>query len=190
MKSSSRKFSSFPLRTFRRTAVASVIVIAHVAITALLLRDSKIRLEQEEEVEPMVMRIIEAEPASMMALNMELPPVERTVDIPMPLIPAEAQQLEPEMQPPRIDSEARMDMSGYNAQAMLSHGERAIVMLMLEIGEDGFVISAEVVRTEASERATAAALDYALATRWSPGKLDGEPSAMKASLTVILGEQS
>jgi hypothetical protein len=35
----------------------------------------------------------------------------------------------------------------------------------------------------------AAAIDYAHATRWTPGTMGGEPRAMQASLTVILGER-
>jgi hypothetical protein len=51
------------------------------------------------------------------------------------------------------------------------------------------VLSAEVVRSNCGDAANAAALDYSRATRWMPGTIAGEPRAMQASLTVILGER-
>jgi TonB family protein len=66
----------------------------------------------------------------------------------------------------------------------------ATVILLLEISPDGSVMSAQVVRSNANDAANAAAIQYAHATRWMPGKIGGEPRAMQASLTVILGERS
>jgi hypothetical protein len=50
------------------------------------------------------------------------------------------------------------------------------------------VIAARIVRSNGNASSEAAALDYARATRWIPGTIDGEPRAMEASLTVIFGE--
>jgi hypothetical protein len=50
-------------------------------------------------------------------------------------------------------------------------------------------MSAQVVRSNGGDAANAAAIQYAWATRWMPGKIGGEPRAMQASLTVILGER-
>jgi len=58
----------------------------------------------------------------------------------------------------------------------------------VQIAADGSVISAEVVRSNGDDVTNAAAIDYARTTRWIPGVIDGEPKAMQASLTVILGE--
>jgi TonB family protein len=62
------------------------------------------------------------------------------------------------------------------------------VLILLGIAVDGTVEDAQIVRSTGDESANAAALDYARATRWIPGNVSGEPRAMKASLTVILGE--
>jgi hypothetical protein len=52
------------------------------------------------------------------------------------------------------------------------------------------VLSAQIVRSNADEAANAAAINYARATKWIPGSIDGEPRAMQASLTVIFGEHA
>jgi hypothetical protein len=60
-------------------------------------------------------------------------------------------------------------------------------MLLLQIGADGAVISAGIVRN-GGEAANTAAIDYARETRWIPGTIDGKSRAMQGSLTVILGD--
>ena len=77
----------------------------------------------------------------------------------------------------------------FTARAQLDQGEVVTAILLLQVGADGKVISASVVRSNGDDTANEAAVEYARATRWIPGSIDGEPRAMQASLTVILGEK-
>ena len=90
---------------------------------------------------------------------------------------------------PRIDPTLAIDIAPYSARAELTPGLIATVLLLLEISPDGSVLSAQIVRSTAGDAANAAAIQYAHATHWMPGKVGGEPRAMQASLTVILGER-
>ena len=108
----------------------------------------------------------------------------------MPVLPADSANAEVALLPPMIDPDMRLDVASYSERAGLPAGVVATVILKLEIGPDGSVMSAEVVRSNAAESVNEAALDYAKATQWTPGRVDGEPRAMEASLTVILGEQA
>lgn len=92
------------------------------------------------------------------------------------------------LEAPRIDPDAVLMTAPFAERAQLVPGEVVTVLLLLQIAGDGAVISAKIVRSNGSESANAAALDYARATRWIPGSIDGEPRPMQASLTVILGE--
>lgn len=162
------------------------ILLAHVALIALLNRDDIPLHRLRPTAEPMIADI--APPAEQAATN-ENPALsfsEAPVQLPMPTLSVEA--FEPQRDAPQIDPNRRPDIASFSARAHLAPGTVATVLLMLEIAADGSVISAEVVRSNADEAATAAAVDYARSTRWTPGMIDGEPSNMQASLTVVLGE--
>jgi hypothetical protein len=175
-------------RTLRRVFVACIIAAAHVAVVLLTIRNSVQSETHEEPVLPMVAEILESQPPSFLSLHPELSPAEVTVKLGMPDLPAiEAAELS--LRPPMIDPEMQLDVSSYNARAGLPVGVVATVILLLEIGPDGSVMSAEVTRSNAEATANEVALDYAKATQWMPGRVDGEPRAMQASLTVILGER-
>ena len=91
---------------------------------------------------------------------------------------------------PRIDSEQQVFTLPFAQRANLRDGEVGVVILRLQIAADGSVIAAEVVRSTGGDDLNAAAIEYARSTRWIPGVVDGEPQAMQASLTVILGESA
>jgi TonB family protein len=114
--------------------------------------------------------------------------IAQPIELDIPELPVSAQ---PEMSidSPRIDPSFTVDIAPYSARAELTPGIVATILLMLEISPDGSVLSAEIVRSSAGEAANAAAIKYAQTTHWMPGKIDGEPRAMQASLTVILGER-
>lgn len=105
-----------------------------------------------------------------------------------PQLPADA-FLEPQMELPRIDPDMQLVSAPFASRAQLEQGEVVTAILLLQVGADGKVISASVVRSNGDDFANEAAIDYARATRWIPGSIDGEPRAMQASLTVILGEK-
>ena len=92
-------------------------------------------------------------------------------------------------EPARIDPTLAVDVAFYSARARLAPGMIATVLLLLDIAPDGSVTAAKVIRSDAGEDANLAALEYARATHWAPGMINGEPRAMQASLTVILGER-
>ncbi len=93
-----------------------------------------------------------------------------------------------QMESPRIDPSLALTTAPFVSRAQLLPGEVVTIMLLLQIGADGAVISAEIVRSNGGDAANVAAIDYARETRWIPGTVDGEPRAMQASLTVILGD--
>jgi TonB family protein len=132
----------------------------------------------------------------LLSLDLQTPPADASspsaTDLPAklvaPLLPMDAIPA-PQSESPRIDPDVQLHTAAFASRAQLRPGEVATVILLLQIGADGTVLSAEVVRGNGSEAASEAALDYARATRWIPGTVDGEPRAMQASLTVILGER-
>jgi TonB family protein len=91
---------------------------------------------------------------------------------------------------PQIDPQVAPNVGEYSEQAGLADGDTAVVTLTVDVGADGAVISAQVIKSNGGEVANEAAVAYARATRWIPGKVDGVPRAMQASLTVILGERA
>jgi TonB family protein len=172
-------------------AVACFIAAVHIVVVRLgMMRSSGEIHFSKEPVQPMVAEIIEAQPASFLSLNPNLAPAEIAVTLEMPNLSAEFEGAEPSLQPPMIDPEMRLDVSSYSKRAALPEGVVATVILLLGIGSDGSVTSAEVVRSNAADTANVAAVEYAKATQWRPGRVDGEARAMQASLTVILGERS
>ena len=177
-------------RAWRSFVVGSAIVVAHAVVALLLLQNTSDLRANREFVQPMVMEIIEPQPSSFLALNGELEPAEPAIVLKMPAVATEFESTEASLLPPKIDPDMRLDVASYSARALLPPGVVATVILALEIGPDGSVMSAKVVRSNAEDAANQAALAYALATQWMPGRIDGEPRAMQASLTVILGEQN
>lgn len=169
--------------------MATFIAAAHVAVVLLIFRNSVQIQASDEAVLPMVAEILESQPASFLSLHPELSAAEVAVKLDMPELPA-IETTELSLQPPMINPNMRLDVSSYNARAGLPSGVVATVILLLEIGPDGSVMSAEVTRSNAEPNANEAALDYAKATQWMPGRVDGEPRVMQASLTVILGERT
>jgi len=146
-------------------------------------------LRRLERAEPMFAEIIVANPSFTPSLMSAPTPFAPAIDLAPPTLPVETHAELPAIDAPKIDPAAAIDITAYTARAELSQGTVATVILLLEIAPDGSVMSAQVLRSNAGVAATAAALDYARATRWTPGMIDGEPRAMQASLTVILGER-
>jgi hypothetical protein len=174
---------------WRSAIVASAIISAHGAIAMLMLWDSAHPRFDPEPVAPMVANIIEPQPTSLLSLNPDLAPAERVVILGMPVLPTDSESTMPSVQSPVIDPEIHLDVSAYSARAELTPGAVTTVILLLEVGPDGSVRTAKVMRGGPNEKALEAAVEYAMATRWIPGRIDGEPRAMQASLTVVLGER-
>lgn len=177
-------------RAWRSLVVGIAIVTLHVAITVLMVRGTSRLKIDEVPVMPIVANVVELQTSSFLSLDQELEPAKLAVAIRMPTLPLDSHTMEAALQPPIIDPEMHLDVSAYSARALLPAGSVAAVILLLDIGSNGSVLSAKVTRSDASEAAKEAAVDYALATRWIPGSVDGEPTAMQASLTVILGERT
>ena len=150
---------------------------------------ARLKIDQAP-VLPIVAATIDLQASSFLSLNPELEPADLPVLLEVPALPADSGLTELSIQSPIIDPEIRLDVSAYNARALLPPGSVAAVILLLEIGANGSVLSAQVVRSDTSESANEAAREYALATQWIPGRIDGVPQAMQASLTVILGERT
>jgi len=177
-------------RAWRPLLLGIAITALHGAVALLLMGGQSGARPHEVAVLPIVANLIEPQSSSFLSLNPELESARFPVAINMPTLPVDLESSDTSLQPPILDPEMRLDVSAYSARALLPLGTVAAVILLLDIGEDGAVLSAKVVRSDAGEAAKGAAVDYALATRWIPGRVDGEPKAMQASLTVILGERT
>src|SRR5262245_7460919 len=188
MDTASQWTSSTPRRGFRRLAVACFIATGHVAIVLMVMRSSVQVPARVDTVQPIAAEIAAPQPPSFLSMSPDLAPAAIAVKLVMPDLTVELEDSESSLQPPMIDPEMQLDVSSYTERAGLPAGVVATVILLLEIAPDGSVMSAEVTRSNAAEQANAAAVDYAKATQWMPGRVDGQPQAMQASLTVILGE--
>jgi len=111
------------------------------------------------------------------------------IDLALPTVNIDIERDASAIEAPKLDAGTSLDISAYASRAELAPGTVATVILLLEIAPDGSVIWAQVLRSTAGEAANSAAIDYARATRWTAGTIDGEPRAMQASLAVVLGER-
>ena len=188
--------SSFGLREKRETArltpsrlaSACVVVSAHIAIISWLANHAIAARRLELAAQPMMAEILAVVPSETPTAGSQLIPVDQLVELAIPEPPLASQQ-EISIDAPRIDPDLSVDIAPYTTRAQLLPGVIATILLRLEIAPDGSVMSAEIVRSNGGDAANAAAIEYAHATRWTPGTIGGEPSAMQASLTVILGER-
>jgi hypothetical protein len=171
-----------------RLASACLVAGAHIAFIGWL-ADREIATRRPKiTAEPMVAEIFSATRSETPVEGVRFIPLEQPVELAVPELPVSSQ---PEMtvDAPRIDPSFSVDIASYSARANLSPGVIATILMLLEISPDGSVVSAQIIRSSAGDAANAAAMQYAQATRWMPGKVDGEPRVMQASLTVILGER-
>jgi TonB family protein len=174
-----------------RAFLLALIAGAHVIVGMSWLRNPIGVRTMSVPAEPMFAEMFAAEPPlEPVRAQSEAVPNE-PVDIPVPDLPTDALALadEPTIQAPQIDPLSAPNISAFAERADLHDGKKVTVMLMISVGVDGSVISAQIVRSNGEASANTAALDYARATRWIPGTIDGQPQAMEASLTVILGER-
>jgi TonB family protein len=171
-------------------APACVVIAAHVALISLLMRQGVDRPTLEMSIEPMLVEVIPGTPSAMPEATSLPVPIAMPIALTPPMLPVESQAQTVTIDAPEIDPATAIDAAPYAARAELAPGTVATVILLLEIAPDGSVLSAQVVRSTSGDAANSAALDYARATRWTAGMIDGEPRAMQASLTVILGERS
>ncbi len=171
-----------------RFASACLVVGAHVAVISWL-ADRTIHDRRPQFVsEPITAELIAVIRNEAPEAGIQLLPVEQAIQLEMPELPVAAEP-ETSIDEPRIDPILSADIAPYSARADLTPGLIATILLLLDISPDGSVTSAQVIRSNAGDAANAAAIQYAHATHWMPGKVGGEPRAMQASLTVILGER-
>lgn len=176
-------------RVLRDGAAFFLIAIVHLGFVAVFL--SKPFEVQKARPEPVIMvaDIISYETQALTVVPTSSLDTDLPIEIDAPALAPDAIPTE-QTESPRIDPDFQVSSAPFVSRAQLSAGEVATIILMLQIAADGSVISAEIVRSSGGEAASAAAIDYAKATRWIPGSIDGEPQAMQASLTVILGEKA
>lgn len=91
---------------------------------------------------------------------------------------------------PRLARVQTADPLAFARRARLPEGSAVTVLLRVEVTEDGSVSAADVVRTSHNIAADAAAIDYALETRWIPGTVERKPTKMRVSFPVTLAAQS
>lgn len=171
-----------------RLASACLVAGAHIACICWLADRVIATRRPEIAAEPMVAEIFAATRSETPREGVRIIALEQPVELAVPELPVSSES-EMTVDAPRIDPSFSVDIAYYSARANLSPGVIATILLLLEIAPDGSVVSAQIIRSSAGDAANAAAMQYAQATRWMPGKVDGEPRAMQASLTVILGER-
>jgi TonB family protein len=180
-----------PVSALSRFAPRIVIVLAvglgHGGLAALFKLDPITVQRLQPDPGPITVELLASETLALVRDEGTLAVTDMVFELEPPRLPDDA-IAKPQIESPRIDGDAHVYIAPYTARAQLAHGEVATVILLLQIAADGSVISAELVRSNGKEAANAAAMEYARATRWIPGLVDGEPRAMQASLTVILGE--
>jgi TonB family protein len=176
-----------PLRAAEKIGVVLTIVLGHLGFFYLLSPGMVEVRRLHADPQPISAQLISADDAPAIYDEPSLATADPLVEMEPPTLPSDA-ILEPQVEAPRIDPDSRIRIEPFAAQAQLPPGQVATVILTLQISADGSVMSAEVVRSTGTAAVNSAAIDYARATRWIPGFIDGEARAMQASLTVILGE--
>jgi hypothetical protein len=167
---------------------ACMVMTAHVAAICWLAAHTIGARRLDAAAEPMVAEVLLAERSDNVEAGVKIVTADPPIELDIPNLPISAQP-ELSIDSPRIDPSLSVDIAPYTVRAGLMPGFVATILLLLEIAPDGSVLSAEIVRSTAGDAANAAAIQYAHATHWMPGKVGGEPRAMQASLTVILGER-
>lgn len=172
-----------------RIIAGGVVVFVHLGMMAVLASHGVPSRPQEFISQPMIAELLAAAPDESRVVDDQEGLDVGVIDLALPEL---SMTLRPEtaIDAPRIDPSLTVDVAFYSARAGLAPGIIATVLLLLDIAPDGAVTSAQVIRSDAGDAANFAALEYARATRWTPGMIDGQPRAMQASLTVILGERS
>jgi TonB family protein len=186
-------FAQSPSNLVRARVGARVIAAlfvggGHLAI-ALFVMNNVVRSQtRSPAVEPIIVFVEPQRPViDSLSLQSEQPASQ--LALVAPELPPQAMLVETAVDPPKVDPGFAPDMAFYSQRANLTHGTKASVMLLLDIAADGSVITAQLVRGSDDAAVNAVAIEYAKATRWIPGTVDGVPRTMQASLNVILGER-
>jgi TonB family protein len=175
-------------RKLRSTFAIFWIVLSHAAFAWLLYADPIEVRRIPHASAPMLAELWGEEIGT--AENAQSPrTAELRVLLAVPDLPADSMP-EPAIEVPRIDPDHVVESAPFAGRAHLRDGAVATVLLALQIAADGSVLSARIVRSDGDESVNTAAVDYARATRWIPGSIDGAAQPMEASLTVILGENA
>jgi len=87
---------------------------------------------------------------------------------------------------PRLNREWQVDILPYALKAGLAVGQRARVMLAVEVLPNGTTGSVVVERSGGSEIVDAAAIEYIRSCRWIPGSVQGQAAAMRIRHQVVL----
>jgi TonB family protein len=180
-------------RASLRTVGFLLIVAAHIVFGLACFRNTMELQTVSAANLPMYGEWIEQDPPadSVFVESHDIPPDPLSIPVPeLPEVSVAVLNDEPALEEPKIDPLSGPDVAAYSQRANLPAGKTATILLTVGIGVDGAVVSARVVRSSGDAAVNAAALDYARATRWIPATVDGQPRAMEASLTVILGESA
>lgn len=87
---------------------------------------------------------------------------------------------------PHVARVQTVDLATFAGRLELPPGVALTVLLRVEVTEDGWVDSADVIRTSGNPAADAAAIDYAQELRWVPGTIDRLPKTQRVMFSVTL----
>jgi len=186
-------FAQSPRKLIRSRVGARVISVllvggGHLAIALLMMGDVVRSQMRSPAVEPLIV-FVEPQRPVLDSSSLQSEPPASQLALAAPELPPQVMLVETAVDPPKVDPGFAPDMAFYSQRANLAHGTKASVMLLLDIAADGSVITAQLVRGSDDAAVNTAAIEYAKATRWIPGTVDGVPRIMQASLNVILGER-
>jgi TonB family protein len=87
---------------------------------------------------------------------------------------------------PRLSRLQTVSSEFYARKAGVAPGHPATVVLAILVSEEGWVNDVRVTRSCGNAAVDAAAVDYALTLRWTPGTENHRPQAMRVTFPVIL----
>lgn len=169
------------LRT--RVSVAFGLIAAHAAISQFLLKHDDLWVRTAEISPPAELWLLPEAPPPSSVAEWTPPVVPRSVrpamEAPSPIIVV-ADAPEAIIAPrssPQVDTTSWVEMAPYARRAGLQPGEGATVVLRVLVNSDGYATNVDVDVSSGSASVDAAAVEYALATRWLPGTEVGAPVA-------------
>lgn len=87
---------------------------------------------------------------------------------------------------PHVARVQSVDLATFARRLKLPPGVAITVLLRVQVTEEGWVDSADVIRTSGSAEADAAAVDYVQELRWVPGTIDHSPKTQRVMFSVTL----
>ena len=181
-------------RRLGRMAIAMTVLALHAAALENVLRNGSRQLPRSvEEIPAAEAEIIESgeEPYKVPAADLQFitVPVEFPGILQVELDDSVQDELGEVVSPisaPHVARVQSVDLATFARRLKLPPGVALTILLRVQVTEDGWVDSADVIRTSGNEAADAAAIDYAQELRWVPGTINHSPKTQRVMFSVTL----